>query len=889
MKKKDQDDRGSWGKLQNSRPTIGYLAFGIDDHIADGIWRGIVDAAQEQDVNLISFVGQRLRDPNGFLAQANIVYDLVNPEQIDGLIVWTSTISTYLNTQESLSFIERYHPLPTISLGTDIEGIPSILVESYQGLQELMNHLIEEHGYRRLAFISGPENHPYAQARYRAYTDALAKYNLPFDPNLVTPPADWEHSTGYEMIHLLLDQRNLQPHLDLDAVVTASDLFALGALEALQERGINVPKDIGVVGFNDSLEGRATTPPLTSVRGAFYQQGERALEMVLAVLTGEPVPEQVVLPSQLVVRQSCGCADAAVTQAKIKQVKTYNVHSTPESRPEIDSKLSQEKLLAEIKQATIQTSIENLSIDWAEQLVQAFLVDIDGQTTDSFLTTLEGILDQLITAGIDAFIWQNVLSVLRRYALAYFDHETLLRAENLVQQARVLIGEIAQRTLLRQEIREKEYTQTLRRIAQALIATFDLDRLRDVLIQEFPALDIPGCYLCLYENLQAPTEMAQLILAYHHSRQNELESQGNRFPSRQLVPSGMLAREKRYSMVVKALYFEDMQLGFVLFEMGPTDGATYATLRGQISSALQGALLLQERQRAEAALELAYADVEQQVEERTQALQQEIAERKRAEAELQRYQEHLEELVSDRTRALEEAQAELMRQERLSALGQLTATVAHEIRNPLGTVRNSVFSIGNAIERSQLDRVELALKRAERNITRCDNIITELLDYTRTPELKLQPICLDEWLQRILAEQTIPENIILSVDLAKDVEISLDPERFRRTIINLVDNACQAMQEMAALDGPEQILYIQSEIGEKQVQISITDTGPGIPPEVMPHIFEPLYSTKSFGVGLGLPIVETIVKQHGGRIEINSEAGRGTQVVLWLPVVDDSQ
>jgi signal transduction histidine kinase len=233
---------------------------------------------------------------------------------------------------------------------------------------------------------------------------------------------------------------------------------------------------------------------------------------------------------------------------------------------------------------------------------------------------------------------------------------------------------------------------------------------------------------------------------------------------------------------------------------------------------------------------------------------------------------------------LKAAQDELLRQERLATLGKLTATVAHEIRNPLGTVQNSVYSIRAAIERGQLNRVEPALQRSERNITRCDNIITELLDYTRMHELELQPLYLDEWLQRVLAEQTIPEGITLSVDLVKGVEILLDPERFRRVIVNLVDNACQAMQETSRPDQPEQILRIQSEIVDSRLKISISDTGPGIPPEVMPHIFEPLYSTKSFGVGLGLPVVEGVIQQHGGKIEINSEVGTGTQVTVWLPL-----
>jgi signal transduction histidine kinase/HAMP domain-containing protein len=233
---------------------------------------------------------------------------------------------------------------------------------------------------------------------------------------------------------------------------------------------------------------------------------------------------------------------------------------------------------------------------------------------------------------------------------------------------------------------------------------------------------------------------------------------------------------------------------------------------------------------------------------------------------------------------LRATQTELLRQERLATLGKLTATVSHEIRNPLATIRASAFALDRKTRHKELG-VERALDRIERNITRCDNIITELLDYTRIGNLTPQPVLFDEWLQQVLDEQTLPAGISLEVDLAAGVEVPLDPERFRRVIVNLVENACQAMQEEANPNRSEQVLSVQSEVMEGQIRLSIADTGPGIPPEVMSNIFEPLYSTKSFGVGLGLPVVQEIINQHGGKIEINSEAGAGTQVMVWLPLV----
>ena len=116
-------------------------------------------------------------------------------------------------------------------------------------------------------------------------------------------------------VQLLLDERKLRPGVDFDAIVTASDLLALGALDELQKRGIRVPEEVALVGFNDRVDSKFTSPPLTSVRLPFYKQGHRAVELLLALLAGEQIPDRVILPSRLKVRQSCGCLPPAVTQA----------------------------------------------------------------------------------------------------------------------------------------------------------------------------------------------------------------------------------------------------------------------------------------------------------------------------------------------------------------------------------------------------------------------------------------------------------------------------------------------------------------------------------------------------------------------------------------------
>ena len=239
--------------------------------------------------------------------------------------------------------------------------------------------------------------------------------------------------------------------------------------------------------------------------------------------------------------------------------------------------------------------------------------------------------------------------------------------------------------------------------------------------------------------------------------------------------------------------------------------------------------------------------------------------------------------VETRTAELRAAQEELIRKERLSALGQLTATVAHELRNPLSAIRNSIFAVKEIATRHGL-LLDRPLQRIERGISRCDRIIGDLLDYTRLRELRRMSLVADTWLSEVLDEQKIPEGVSLFRDLsAPGIHLDFDPERLRRVIVNLIENAAQALTDAPA-DGRERQIIVSTRTFGEEFEFAIADSGPGITAEILPKVFEPLFSTKNFGTGLGLPTVKQIVEQHGGSVWIASEPGLGTRVAVRLPL-----
>jgi signal transduction histidine kinase len=236
---------------------------------------------------------------------------------------------------------------------------------------------------------------------------------------------------------------------------------------------------------------------------------------------------------------------------------------------------------------------------------------------------------------------------------------------------------------------------------------------------------------------------------------------------------------------------------------------------------------------------------------------------------------------SEAERARAAAETELLQQERLSLLGRLTASLAHELRNPLSTIRNTVHAIGDMAAAKGFDIVR-QMTRVHRTIDRCDGIIGDLLDYASSRDTVRSSIRLDPWLEEVLNGHEAPDGVTVERRLgAPGAVVSIDPDRLRSAIVKVFENALEALVETPAL--AEQRIVVSTAVGD-MIEIAITDTGPGIPSNILPRVFEPLFSTRSFGTGLGLATAKQIVENHGGDIAIARGPEGGARVVFRLPL-----
>jgi DNA-binding LacI/PurR family transcriptional regulator len=262
-----------------------------------------IKTARESGVRLVCLEVGYLQAIHGGDSMRSLLYSLVDAQHFDALI-FSPTVPHSLNEAALSGFFAGFIGLgiPLVSIGSQVPGVASVIADNAAGMGEVMDHLLDVHGFRRFAYVGGIPGQAEAEVRSGVFRQKLAVHGIQPDPRWQAS-GDFSQESGYEIVRQWLASGKL----DVEVIVCANDGIALGAHDALRQAGIRVPEDIALTGFDNDPACAAHEPALTSIHQNTGFQGAAAIRLALRCLRSGCQDERVRITSQAVIRESCGC------------------------------------------------------------------------------------------------------------------------------------------------------------------------------------------------------------------------------------------------------------------------------------------------------------------------------------------------------------------------------------------------------------------------------------------------------------------------------------------------------------------------------------------------------------------------------------------------------
>jgi len=790
---------------------------------------------REAGHHLLMVYGGPVEAPQPPDAADNAIYELLRPDSADGIIVVSTLLSTYAGPNGVARLVERFADATMCSIGIELPGVPSLVLDNSPGMEAVVEHLVRDHGCRKVAFLAGTPENPEAKVRFEAYQAVLGSHGIAFDPALVARGHFRTNSAKVAMEEILARRG------DIDGVVAANDEMATGAIDVLRKHGLRVPQDIPVTGFDDLMLARLGNPPLTTAAQPFDRVADWAVRAIENQKAGRAVPACTKVAARFVRRQSCGCGYDAYR---------WDVETTPEAVSTDPGSMADrlERLwpvLAGLLGSDVATGAAA-----ATRLIDALRVEIGGQR-EVFQEAIVAVLDNAATYDERRRMLQSAICYLRdelqgwaslQIERVLFDGLNLVALSNTTSQ-------MQHRLLL-----DENYLRLLGVGEQASIA-FDLASLRSALVKGLPNAGVRTAYLACVAG--GTTDLLRAVMCL---RDGELqESDGVEYAASQLLPPGALTSATRESFLVLPLAFENQLLGVIAFSY--SDGINaYAAFRNEIAAALKSIRLREELVQTSMLHE--------------RSVQERLATTKRMDA--------LGVLAGGVAHDLNNALGPLV------ALPDIILAELAEIAGGGESVRDL---------RADVESIKVASLRAAQTIK--DLLTLGRQGRMAKENLDLNRVIKSSWANSALRfVEEGASRIKLITDLgASPLIVKGSESQLARAVDNLIRNAVEAIGgngEVVVKSAGVHVLEPRAgyEIvpAGHYAMLSVSDDGCGIEPHELGQVFEPFFSKKrakeTSGSGLGLSIVHGVVKEHEGFIDVVSTPDVGTTISLYFPLAD---
>jgi len=786
-------------KKDNKRYTIALILASLVDNYEQDLCKGVLKKAEENDINLLVFVGGGLKSKTYTDVQRNAIYNHINRNIVDGFIVVSTCIGNDITHSELTEFLNNFKPKPIVSIGTVIEGIPSVLLNNSEGMRELVEHLINIHGYKNIAFIKGPSNNQEAEIRFNTYVEVLKENNIKINEDLILPE-NFLYYTDLNKINNFIKER----YKSIDAIICVNDYIAIVVLNEIKKLNLKVPDDIKICGFDNLEQTISMNPSITTVEQSPYIIGMEAFNILLNLLDNKVMPEKIELSPKLIIRESCGCNSFNY----LKEDNIVVLDNIYKKTDIIDTVLESMKN---------EFNITNTYIlyQWASELTE-FLVD---KNKIAFLEKLKFIVYEGIKLNINIFSWNQIINHLFRCIEVYNKKNNIeVNLNNLWKESFILLEDITKRYEVGRISDIESKVSDYYPISELLISCFNFDELKDIVLNNLPKLKINSCYVLLYSNVNK--EKSRLIFGYDKKRNLIIKNETDEFNSIDYVPKNIDLFYDQKSYYFKTLFYKDVQFGFIIIELNdqqPNIANIYENFAIQISNAIRNSQLF---------------------------------------SEIKDYSVSLELKVKERTKKLTQANKELKKLDKLK--NDFIANITHDFRSPLTGILNiSELILKTEKSNKNKDDFELIYNAG----LKLKGSINRLLELAKLDanviNLNIEKIDIINFLNKIidyymllLTKTSI--KIINNIPINKKIELFTDEDKLEEIINNIISNAIKFV------DIKKGIVEISLKEEKNFIIIKILDNGVGIPKDKLKIIFdrfEQLHKGRDSrygGTGIGL-------------------------------------
>ncbi len=563
--------------------TIGLLIDQLVYEYQAELWHGVCHQAQERGVNLVSYVGSTIDYNDASLMNQNKIYEFVSNRRIQGIVVLISSVSSHVDRAGKDAFMKRLSAVcPVVSVGDIFKDYPSIGVDNHKGMFDSVNHLITQHGKRRIAFVGGPPASDEAQKRFEAYKEALRVNNIPYDEKLYYPGA-FVFSSGIEAVSILVEKKII-----FDAVVAASDWMAFGAMHELKERGYDVPGKIAVSGFDNVESTYVSSPPLSSVKQPVYEMGRKAIDTIINVIEKREYEMCSIFPTEHIIRDSCGCILAEKKSEDLSQ--DHKAKYTQEKRKELRDSLLQ-RLRGDISG---ERGIEILRMFGAalEKVTRA-------EDIVEFHDLISDVREELLSPQVILQRGDSPLEKIKKQKkLKHDDVEQLMREhcihthaiEDLLHGARGLISRRAEQLQFLKYLNSNNKSSQIISIGQHLLTTYNKEYLFSVIKRDFPQVDINSCAIVEYLEPDAKPFSRQSRVIYFYNRDRDIRVSDDPFDTTSIVPDACWPSEATSPWIanIVPINYKNDAIGYVFYNSKNLFGLIYEAFSSEIASALKG-------------------------------------------------------------------------------------------------------------------------------------------------------------------------------------------------------------------------------------------------------------------------------------------------------------